>query len=59
MGIYLIKSGTVECDTCKKVLAKIRCSDKVLENLESHPLNITCLECDPILPEESLPPIQD
>jgi len=53
MGIYLIKKGTVSCDKCKKVIAMIKASREVMENLSKHPLDILCVECEPI-PEELL-----
>ncbi len=48
MGIYLIQKGTISCDKCKKNIAKVRASREVMENLEKHPLEILCAECEPI-----------
>lgn len=45
MGIYLMKKGDISCDTCKREIAKIMCSDAVMRDLEKHPVTITCSEC--------------
>ena len=56
MGIYLMKSGTIECDECSKLLANITASREVVENLSQHPMKITCVECKPVEKSVSNPP---
>ena len=48
MAIYLMKRGEISCDTCKREIAKIFCSDLVMRDLEKHPVTITCTECNNI-----------
>lgn len=47
MGIYSIKYGNICCDRCKKVLAMMRASKEIMENLSNHPLEIYCDSCTP------------
>ena len=48
MGIYLIKKGNIICDKCKKIVAGLIASQEIMENLQKHSLEITCVECTPV-----------
>lgn len=53
-----MKRGTISCDQCKVMIASIKCSNQIMENLENHPCEILCTDCRKI-PQEELEELKD